>query len=115
MRKTNRGCVIVSVLCCVSFFSLSMAEEHDEGVKKTIPAQFIGLWIEKGQDGKELGKITVSEKSIVWERSGADTELIKPEGITLSEDGKKIMFSSATAMPRRFSFPRSLGIASMIF
>lgn len=95
MRKAQWGFLIVSLLCCCS---LLMAAEHDNKVKNKIPKSFIGQWIENREDSKEPGKITISEKGIVWEQSGADTETINAEGITLSGDNQKLLFSSAVVV-----------------
>lgn len=114
MRKARWGCVIVSVLC---FCSVLMAKEQVIEFNRTIPEQFIGIWIEKGDNAKQRGKITVSEKGIVWERNRTDTVTVRSEDVTISEQDKKLMFSSSVAViqGRQIPVDKMDGKASVVF
>lgn len=114
MRKVRWGCVIFSLLCS---FSVLMAEEQDKKVNRTIPEQFIGIWIEKGADTNEPGKITISEKGIIWERDGEDTETVGSEDVTVSGRDKKLVFVSSVAViqGRRIPVEKMGGKASVVF
>jgi len=94
-----------------------MAEEHVKAVNLSIPEQFIGLWIEEGGYDKVPGKITVTEKSIVWEQCGTDTLIVKGEDIALSEDNKKLEFLSGIAVVQGKPVPAEMleGKASVAF
>ena len=96
------GYVVVLILC---YCPVLMAGERDEGNSKTMPAHFIGVWVERGENGKELGRITASDKSIIWERYGADTETIKTQDANYSEDTKKLTFSSGVVVAQGAPMP----------
>jgi len=113
MRKIVLGYAIIMVLCCCPVL---IAEEKDEGDSKTIPAHLLGVWIERGEDSKELGRITVSDKRIIWERSGADTEKINAQDVLYSEDTRKLTFSSGVVVAQGVAVPsdKLSGKASVI-
>jgi hypothetical protein len=94
-----------------------MAEEQNKKVGRIIPERFIGIWIEKGADANEPGKITVSEKGIVWKRDGTDTVTVSSEDVTVSGKDKKLMFSSPVAVIQGKQIPveKMDGKASVAF
>lgn len=114
MRKVRWGCVIFLVLCS---FSVLMAKEQVIEINRTIPEQFIGIWVEKGAHANEPGKITVSEKVIIWERDGTDTVTVSSEDVTVSGQNKKLMFLSSVAViqGRQIPVEKMDGEASVVF
>ena len=82
MRTIVLGHAIILILCCCSTL---VAEEKGGGDFKTIPTDLLGVWIERGEDGKESGRMTISSKDILWERHGVDIEIIKVQDFLYSD------------------------------
>lgn len=59
-----------------------------------IPPPFKGTWIEKGQDGKQIAKMEISDTEILWKQNKAPAEAIPVELITSSEANKVLTFPS---------------------
>jgi len=94
-----------------------MAQDWENKTKLAIPRQFLGLWIEKGEGGKELGRITISKESIAWKQCGVDTDIIRAEDTTFSEHDGKLMFSTAVVVNQGKQIPLENldGKASVVF
>jgi len=94
-----------------------MAQDQDKEAINTLPQQFMGLWVEEGQGGKELGRISISEESIAWKQCGVDTDIIRAEDTTFTEHDGKLMFSTAVVVNQGKQIPLENldGKASVVF
>lgn len=70
----------------------------------TIPTAFIGSWIEKGDDGKQIGEMDITDKLISWEREGEPTKTFSVKDVTISEKKEMITFSSQIVIERKIAF-----------
>jgi hypothetical protein len=73
---------------------LTLVQPSHAQMVRVIPAEFQGTWIEKGNEGKELARMRITNEAIDWTAPGSSTQTISATKLTVSKDQKALSFMS---------------------